>query len=554
VIFKSPLTGTLFDASSGGYWGAFLKRAGYDGLVIEGKAEEPVYLSIDESGVSIREAGHLWGLDTFETQQKIKEEIGDPRARVACIGPAGERGVLFACIINDEGRAPGRGGNGAVMGAKNLKAIAVSGNRKVRLHDESGFRSLVKKLLGGEWRVVPGWDELSPYGTAMVLDNAWPSGDIPVKNWSRGEWKEGCLNLGGRRMADTLLTKRPGCYACHIKCARWVTIKEGPYSFDGPGPEYETLASLGTMTMIDNLEAVAYAGHLCNLYGIDTISCGTTIAFAMEARERGLLGKEHLEGLDLRWGNAEALVEAVRCIGEGRGIGKLLGLGMRRAAEEIGGDAHRFAYHVKGLEAPMHDPRCFHSLAVTYATSPRGACHLHGASHGFEGIRDAMPEWGLTEVSQVYVNDESKSLVAALAQDRANIENSMVICCFLSFYHGLTAGDFATMLNLATGFDYDAKELKLIGERITQLHRTYNIRAGIGPEQDRLPERALEPMKEGGHAGKVPDMGMLLPAYYRLRGWTERGEITREALERVGLTDVAADLFGEASGGGSASR
>jgi len=311
---------------------------------------------------------------------------------------------------------------------------------------------------------------------------------------------------------------------------------------EGPGPEYETLAAFGTMTMVDDLEAVSYANDLCNRYGLDTISTGTTIAFAMECYERGLLAPEQVGDIDLTWGNAEAIVRVTELIGKGEGLGALLGLGMRRIAERLGREAMDFAYQVKGLEAPMHDPRTFFSLAATYATSPRGACHLHGASHIYEGA-DALPEWGLTKFSGRYVN-EGKGIVAKVAQDHAAILNSLVICYFVPFYYPMQPSDLAAFLAAATGISYTSAQLHRIGERISAVHRAYNNRCGITCANDRLPARALQPTAESENAGQVPDLEYILKEFYEASGWTVDGKPSRERLLNLGLEDIAKDLYG----------
>ncbi len=545
VVYKSPLTGILCDSSSGGHWAADFKKAGFDALIIEGASDKPVYLFLKDGQAELRDAAHLWGKDCFETQTLIQNELGDSKIRVACIGPAGERGSLHACLINDDGRAPGRGGNGAVLGAKKLKAIAVRGTLEFPLADPDKLAAEAKKMRvkNGEWPINEGWATLPELGTAMVLDGTWDSGDIPVKNWQVGEWKEGCLALGGQRMADTILTRRPGCYRCPIACARWVKVQSGPYAFEGPGPEYETLGAFGTMTLCDNLEAVAYAGHLCNLYGVDTISTGTTIAWAIECYEKGLLTKEDTDGIELKWGDADALVKATEKVVKGEGkLGELLSQGMRRAAVKVGGGAIDFACQVKGLEAPMHDPRAYPSLAATYAAGPRGACHLHGASMLLE-FPDSLPEWGLREMDP---DDKVKhrGKIAKVALDLAEVINSEVVCCFAPAYFIMTPDDHAMFLNAATGFGYTGDELHTIGDRIATLHRAYNNRCGIGRADDRLAPRHLLKTKEGGAKGFAPDVDAILDEFYAESGWDADGKPTPETLKRLGLEFAVADLHG----------
>ena len=540
ICFKSPLTGILCDASSGGYWGADLKRAGYDALIVEGAADEPVYLWIHNQKIEFRPAAHLWGMDALKVQEAIQREIGDERIRVACIGPAGEKKVLLSCIINDEGRAPGRGGNGAILGAKNLKAIAVRGNGNFPLHDTEAYNALCKKIAKDN-AVSPAVAAMREYGTAQVLDNLWAMGDIPVKNWQKGIWEEGCKNLGGKKMKDTILVPHTACYRCTLGCSRWVKIEEGPYKMDGPGPEYETLAAFGTMCLIDDLNAVSFANDLCNRYGIDTISTGVAIAFAMEAYEKGLIRKEDAGGIEPKWGDAQAMIALTHQIGKREKLGALLGQGVKRAAEKLGGDSWKYAVHVKGMETPMHDPRTFYSIGLTYAVGPRGACHLHGHSPLWENVQDPLPEWGLKGMYPLH-ESKGKGLMVKLSQDFTAVVNSMVSCYFVTFI--LKPSDLAAVLTAATGTKYTAKSLLKVGERIMALHRAYNNRCGITRKDDVLAPRQLEATKEGGNAGKVPDMEVMLKEFYKASGWTPSGKPSRQTLESLGLRDVAKDLYG----------
>ena len=539
VIYKSPLTGMLCDSSSGGHWGGEFKQTGYDGLILEGVASEPVYLFIHDEEVEIRPAGHLWGMDTFGIQPLLLEEVGEPKGHVLAVGPAGERGVLYSCMVNDAGRAPGRGGNGAVMGSKNVKAIVVRGTRSVELADEGGFRQealRINKLNATD----PRFEDLRELGTPEVMDNSWAVGDIPVKNWSRGSYEEMSVSLGGKKMRDTILVPHVACHYCTIGCSRWVKIDKGPYRMDGPGPEYETLGALGSMCMIDDLEAVSYAAHLCNVYGMDTISCGATIAFAMECYEKGLITTEDTGGIELTWGNKEAMLTVVEQIAFGQGIGKLLGQGTRKVAEQLGHGSMDYAVQVKGLELPMHDPRAYFSWASNYATGPRGGCHLHGMSGFLENRQDPIPEWGLTGYFPRH-GDEDKARVTQLAQNWSAILSSMVLCYFATFT--LQPSDLASLVNKATGWDLTSEDLSLIGDRIHALYRAYNYRCGIRREDDRLPVRSLVPLAEGGAAGKVPDLERQLREYYELRRWEADGKPSHASLVELGLADVAADLY-----------
>jgi aldehyde:ferredoxin oxidoreductase len=539
VVFLSPLTGILCDSSSGGHWGARLKQSGFDGLIIEGKAEHPVYLSIQNGKAEIRSAGHLWGKDAFEAQELIKAETSDAEPCVACIGPAGERLVLYAAIMNDAARTAARGGTGAVMGSKNLKAIAVTGNQPVSMANEGAFAKTalaINKLNA----TAEGIATLRELGTPRVMDNNWPLGDIPVKNWAVGSYEEICTHLGGKRMRDTILVKHNACHFCSIGCSRWVRITEGPYQMDAPGPEFETLGALGSICMVDDLNAVSYAAHLCNRYGLDTISCGTSIAFAMECFEKGLITCEQTGGIELTWGNKDAMIAMIDAIGKAEGFGAFLGLGTRKMAEILGNHSMDFAVQVKGLELPLHDPRAFFSWAASYATSPRGGCHLHGMSSIYENKPDPLPEWGLTGFYPRQSN-EGKGKIAQLAQNWSHLLDSMVLCYFASFT--LKPSDLAELLNTATGFGYTVDELNEIGDRINALYRSYNYRCGIRRSDDTLPARVLEPLAEGGTGGLVPDLPAQLDEFYRVREWEPDGRPSRDLLNRLGLEDVVGDLY-----------
>lgn len=539
VCFKSPLTGILCDSSSGGHWGAELKQTGFDVLILEGKAARPVYLYIRDGFAELRPAEAWWGVDTYSTIEGLQVEVGDPKARVLCIGPAGENGVLYSCMVNDTGRTPGRGGTGAVMGSKNLKAIVVRGTQRVELADPDGYKQAaiaINKLNA----TSPDVANLRVFGTPEVMDNSWPVGDIPVKNWSVGSYESLCTSLGGKKMRETILVPHVACHYCSIGCSRWVRIQEGEFKMDAAGPEYETLGALGSMCLVDDLEAVSYAAHLCNLYGLDTISCGSTIAFAMECFEKGLITIEDTGGLELAWGDKHVLIRLVEQIAFGEGIGKLLGLGTRKTAERLGNGSIDFAVQVKGLELPMHDPRAFFSWASNYSTSPRGGCHLHGMSAIYENKQDPIPEWGLTGYYQRQSN-EGKAQITRLAQDWAYILNSMVICYFATFT--LQPSDLARLLNTATGFSYTPQDLLFIADRINALYRAYNYRCGVRRKDDSLPARVLTSLAEGGTAGKVPDLEYQLAEYYALRQWEPDGKPSRESLEALGLDSVAADLY-----------
>jgi aldehyde:ferredoxin oxidoreductase len=536
VVAKSPLTGIWGESDAGGSWGVALKNAGYDGLIITGQASRPVYLWFHDQSVEIRDATRFWGLDTYEVDAHLKS-VTDQKASVACIGPAGERQARIAAIMHDgkHARAAGRSGLGAVMGAKLLKGIVVKGSEKINVARPEKLRDSIKRLAP---IIREKTQRYHDYGTSGgVVGNAVLA-DMPAQNWRKGEWIEGAEKISGQRMAETILTGRYYCESCIIGCGREVKIEKGPYAgVDGAGPEYETLAGLGSMCLVDDLEAIAMANELCNRYGIDTISTGSAIAFAMEAYERGLISKEDTGGIELIWGNAKAMIDMVHKIGRREGLGELLGEGVKRVAEEIGGIAPEFAIHVKGQELPYHDPRALSSLAVAYATYPRGACH-RGNSHYLE--RFAIPELGYDEPLDRFATS-GKGIMAAKAQDYFGLFNSLKLCHFIS--SSVAPTDILEWLNLVTGWDMDLEEFLRTGERASNLKRMYNLRCGLSRKDDVLPPRiTTEKFDEGGSKNYLPHLGDMLDEYYKHRGWSKDGVPLPATLIALGLQQEVEDL------------
>ncbi|GAW93548.1 hypothetical protein KKC1_26790 [Calderihabitans maritimus] len=517
------------EADAGGTWGAVLKRAGFDGLIIQGTADRPVYLFLYEGKVQIRDAEHLWGLNTYETDEAIKAET-TPKAVIVSIGPAGEKLSCIAGIFNDgkHARAAGRCGLGAVMGSKKLKAIAVLGNKKVPVADPERLNISNKKLAP---KIMEKLRRYRDYGTAGGVLGAAALGDLPVKNWTVGSWMKGAEKISGEVMTEKILVGRYHCASCVVGCGRIVKIDKGPYrGVDGAGPEYETLAGLGSVCMVDNLNAIALANQLCNQYGIDTISTGHAVAFAIEAYEKGLITKADTGGMELRWGDPDVVIALVHQIGKREGIGEILADGVKRAAEKIGGLASELALEVKGLEPAFHDPRALSSLAVAYATHPRGACH-RGGSHTME--RTALPELGYDKPLDRFVS-EGKGALTAVLQDYYGLYNSLKLCQFIA--PAIAPTDVLEWLNAVTGWEMDLKEFLEAGERHTNLKRMYNVRCGISRKDDRLPLRLLtHKLEDGGAAGMVPHLGTMLSDYYRYRGWTQEGIPTPDKLRQLGL-------------------
>ena len=544
VVSKSPLTGIYGEADAGGQWGTELKKAGFDGLVITGRAEQPVYVHIRDGEIKLHDASQLWGLDTYDADEALKDIHGS-RIATAGIGPAGENLVPMAVIIGEgrKGRSSGRGGLGAVMGSKNLKAIAVEGSRPVPVYDEAGLQDGIEAVAAALKERTGG---LQHYGTAGGIIGAEMIGSLPVKNWSGGSWPD-AEKISGQKMAETIVKGTSKCHACPVACGRTVKIDGGAYgSLDGKGPEFETLGMFGGACLISDLEAIAAANELCNRYGIDTISAGGSIAFLMDMYEQGRIDPSGITDSDDRpfvpqWGDGGVLIRLIHAIGRGAGIGALLGQGVRRAAQMIGGGAEDYAFHVKGLEMPAHDPRAFNSLALGYATSNRGACHLQGGSYFFEKSA-TLPEIGITEILDRFRADNQGAVQARL-QDTMCIMDSLKLCKFL-FYGGINLTIITDWYNSLTGQDLTVEELLTAGERIFNLKRQYNVACGISRADDTLPRRIAEvPRPDGGAAGNLPPLADMLAEYYQARGWDSKGRPLAATLARLGLCRFAYKNF-----------
>jgi aldehyde:ferredoxin oxidoreductase len=543
VCSKSPLTSGWGEAHASGYWGPELKYAGFDAIIIKGKAERPVYLLINDQAVQLKSAEHLAGRDTYQTETMLRNELKDKKTRVLCIGPAGEKMSRIAAIINDHGRAAARGGIAAVMGSKNLKAIAVRGHGKLKMADESGFRALSKSL----HKMIsesPARAALHSHGTNVGMEAFYTKGDVPIKNWAQGAWDENIKNLYGPEVTRRILAGTSSCRACPIGCGRIIEVKEGEYAgLAGKGPEYETIAAFGSLCLNDNIEAIAKANDLCNRYGLDTISTGAAVAMAMECYDRGLLTSKDLDGLELTWGNHRAIVSLVEKIGCREGIGDLLAEGTLRAAEKIGKGAEEAAIHVKGLELPMHDPRGFNSWAVSYPTVPRGGCHIAAPTYWLErGV--TFPNLGFPEQLDPH-SPENKGQWTAVFQDFCEVLESMVTCKF-SLYGGVRSNHVVEMISLCTGWDMDLQEMLKIGERANNIKRLINLKLGFGIKDDSLPERIRSlSLQTGGTDGylPVPDMDIMLADYYRFRGWSEDGVPSREKFDELDLSDALGEAY-----------
>lgn len=535
---RSPLTGIWGESNMGGHWGAELRFAGYDGLVITGRTEQPVYLWIDGTGtVELRDASHLWGHNHYHVFDQVRAET-DPKAQVACIGLAGERLVRYAGVMQGgigHARTAGRTGMGAVLGSKNLKAIAVRGKERPEYHDLKGFREVVKAQNA---QIKDGAYGLSLLGTAGSVPNTEKYGDLPLRNWQGGSWPE-ALQISGQRIAETIFERHTFCFACPIGCGKTVQINDGPYAgTQGHGPEYETLGGFGGLLLNSDLESICHVNMLCNDYGIDTISAAACIAMAVEARELGLLSWEEVDGLDLVWGNAAAIVACVHKIGRREGLGDLLADGVRAMAERLGPAAAPLAMHVKGMEMPYHDPRAFVSMAPGYATANRGACHMETMTY-YEGYGIEIPGVVFRPGADHWharLDSQGSGAMAARYQDFQSVYNPLGLCKFIE--RGLIGpAELAELVNQALGWDWTDEEVMLTGERIFNLKRLINAAYGVTAAEDVLPERlAAQPRPSGGAAGVLPDMALMMAEYYATRSWDPKtGSPSRQRLTALEL-------------------
>lgn len=514
VTTRSPLTGTIFDSNSGGHFGVQLKRSGWDAVVLDGRADRPSYIWIHDDATEIRNADHVWGLDTHATEDTVKSETHKD-AKVACIGPAGERQVLISSIINDKHRAAGRGGVGAVMGSKNLKAIAVLGNREPTIANKEEFAVAARMSLEAISKNPVTKDSLPNYGTAVLVNIMNEIGALPTFNFQRGYYQDADA-ISGETIRERLLEKRVACDACTIACGRATKIPGSDRQ--GEGPEYETVWAFGAACGVRDLEGIAEANYLCNEYGLDTISTGSTIACAMELSASG-----HLSG-GPRFGDAEAMVNCVRLIGERSGIGNELAEGSLRLARRHGHP--ECSMSVKGLEMPGYDPRGIQGMGLAFATSNRGACHLRGYMISAEVLGNPC-------LIDRFKTDGKASLTILL-QDISAATDSMVLCRFSQF--AMNPGHYAHLLQTATGVPFTAMDLISIGERIYNLERIFNARDGFSRKDDSLPMRLLEtPLPEGHSKNTIVALDLMLDEYYRLRGWTADGVPTTSTLSEVKL-------------------
>ncbi len=525
VFGKSPATGFIGEAYSTGFFGQELRRTGWDMIVIKGKAAKPVYLWIDDGSIQLMDAKHLWGKDIWETEETIKDEIGDFYVRVAAIGPAGEKLSRIAGIVNDRYRAAGRTGLGAVMGSKNLKAVAVRGSQGVKVANPEGFMEFFKELF--ERARGPATSKYRELGTPVNVLVLNELGALPTRNWQKATF-EGAEKISGEYLNQKYVEKIVACGACPCRCEHIAIVDEGPYKGTAVRVEYQPTYALGSCCAVDRLDAVIKCIELCNRYGLDAISTGVVVSFAMECYEKGII---NADGLDLKFGNHEAMVSLIEKIAFREGIGDILAEGVKIAAEKIGNGSENWAMHIKGLEMSGYDVRSLKTAALGYAVSRRGACHQRHGAYGpdVKGTVDRFKA------------EKGRGKIVMDMEDLYCIFDSFILCKFTRGIYDIYP-ELAKLYQLTTGIDMTAEELRLAGERITNMARLYNIREGLTRKDDHLPIRVMkDPIPEGVAEGQVvtqEGLDLMLDDYYETRGWTNEGVPTSETLKRLDLEDL----------------
>jgi aldehyde:ferredoxin oxidoreductase len=533
VCYKSPLTGIYGSSSSGGFFGDELKRAGYDVLIIEGKAKKPVFLWVNDEDVQMRDAEHLWGRDPFETNDMIRRELGDAQIKTARIGVAGEKLVKFASILNDYSRTAARCGPGAVMGSKNLKAIAVRGTGVIEVAKVDELVEFMRQF----YEVIkstPATGTAYPtWGTPGGVNSANLQGVFPTRYWHQGILED-FEEINGETVRRRMVVKDKACCSCPVNCAKIVRIREGPYAGTAlEGPEYETLYTMGGLPQISNLEVIVKAHEMCDTLGMDAMTAGNVVAFAMDCYDKGIISSKDTDGIELVFGNGVALVQMIEKMGKRIGFGDILAEGVREAARRIGKGADALAVHVKGLEPAGYDPRGMKGVALAFAVSDRGACHLPGSIYTYE-LRGNIDRLAY----------EKKAALLKDLEERFAICDTMIFCRFLRDVYPLNT--LTKVISLLTGFELKENEVKTVGERIVNLARAFNAREGITRKDDRWPERFFKnPLPRGASKGQVIDKGefdKMLGDYYELRGWDANGIPRGDKLRELGLRNVAVHL------------
>ncbi|MHA1335949.1 MAG: aldehyde ferredoxin oxidoreductase family protein [Promethearchaeota archaeon] len=540
ISARSPLTGIHGEGVSGGFFGPELRKL-YNGLIFKGKSESPVYLKIDDDGYELRDASKIWGLKVKEAMDVLHSEL-DKQYKIALIGPSGEMQIPLACILNDHYRAVGRSGMGAVMGSKNLKAIAVKSSAKIEYYDEEKFKNITRNL----------FKDFKDSNMAKTMHQIGTNGidvfevfsDVPHQNWgAMGKWK-GVTQISGAVVAEKMLVRLRPCYLCPFSCGGEVEVKEGPYKVSGASrPEYETVAAFGSMCLNDNIESIAYLNDLCNQYGVDTISTGCTVAFAIDLYNNGILTDKDI-GFPLNWGDHDSIIKLTEMICKKEGIGEILSQGSRKAAKIIGKGADFYAVEIKGLEVPMHEPRANFPLGLQYATSNRGACHLRGlGSDIYSGFSKLSRSLDINEEVPIRERTQDNPKFAidiVVTQNVSEINNSLGICRQTISTGTLVREDlFDRLLDAIyylTGFKFTLSDLIEIGERIFNLKRLFNVKCGITKNDDRIPEKLAKTLLDKGRArNKVLKIDNMLSEYYKIRGWDENGIPTKERLNKLSI-------------------
>ncbi|MDH4068409.1 MAG: aldehyde ferredoxin oxidoreductase family protein [Dehalococcoidia bacterium] len=536
VVTKSPLTGFWGEGNSGGSWGVYLKNSGFDGIIFEGISPKPVYLVIDDGKAELKDAERLWGKGVGETTKLIKEGLGED-FNVACIGIAGENLVRYAGIFNDAHRPAGRCGVGAVMGSKRLKAVAARGTQEIKIANKDAFSQISKRnydLVNESLLKIT----LETYGTAMVTDLVNVRGGFPTRNWQTGVVPD-IDKISGITLESTLLVDRKHCYACPISCCRVSVVKSGPYACKGEGPEYETIGAFGAMCALYDLEAVTFAHNLCDEYGLDVISTGSTIAFAIECYEKGILTKADTDGLELKFGDADVVIQLIRKIARREGIGDLLAEGTKRVAAKLDKGAESFAMHVKGLELPAYDPRAAKICGLAFVTANRGGDHITAYVEGPAFVDTPLLCIEDSRIEDWIVENPAEAKVVKDLEDALTVFDCAGTCKFMGM--ALATQEWVDMIANCVGWEFTVSDFRKVGERVYNLARSFNVRDGLTRADDTLPKRLLEePLPEGAAEGHtVKKLDQSLDAYYEFRGWGKKtGKPTPEKLKELNLDYV----------------
>ena len=538
VMGKSPLTQTWGDANAGGYFGPMLKFAGYDAVFFTGIADAPVYLFIDNGKAELRDATTIWGKDTKQTETMLKTELGSD-VPVTCIGPAGEKRSLISCIINDGGRAAGRSGLGAVMGSKRLKAIALKGNMSIPLADENETLRLRKQYLEKMSGLLV--DLFQDYGTCAMMKDAVKSGDAPVKNWGG----DAVDFPNAQKISDENVIRyqvqKYGCYGCPLRCGGRVKVDKGPYKSEGRKPEFETIGAFGPLCLNDNIESIIKANEICNRYGLDTVSTGGTIAFAIECYEQGIITQSDTDGIELTWGNHEAIITMTGKIARREGFGDVLADGVKKAAERIGRGAEQYAIHVQGQELPMHHPKQTPGYATTYKIDSTPGRHTQGGAANAEGF--APEGMDLPEVEKhIY---SGKGEIHKKMSNFIHAVNCAGLCLF-----GITCIDVNSIpqfIHAAVGWEYTMDEFIEVGERVANIRHAFNLREGLNPLEFKIPKRVLSKSHQFADVvGGEIDVNVQVQDYLTAMEWdAQTGKPSKKKLMELGLIDIAEDLWGK---------